>query len=230
MFIPINTAPSLGTMALLAAVAVVESAIPKSKEDAKRKLGTVAKIVANLAKETLKTKVGKPLLEDAELTLACLQERVDGNFLKSETIPAGTVVICSLAKGITHHSGIWLGNGTIAELDGDGNYRTVDLETFLLGNAGERWRSGAFAYAACDLHGQPLGANDVAEIALSFLGEKTKYSVDANNCHRFSTACHSGGEAESVFRLNETFSVGKLLNAILRFHNKEKIRWLPIAP
>ncbi|MBP3302317.1 MAG: hypothetical protein J6L64_04190 [Opitutales bacterium] len=229
MFIPINTAPSLATMAILAAITIVEDAIPKSREDAKRKLGAVVKIVATLAKETLKRKVGKPLLEDAELTLACLQERVEGNFLKVQTVSAGTVVICSLAKGITHHSGIWLENGTISELDGDGNYRAVNLETFLRGNEGERWRAGTFAYAACSLQGQPLGSNDVAEIAQSFLGKKTKYSVDANNCHRFSTACHSGGEAENVFRPNETFSVGKLLNRILCFHNKEKIRWIPIV-
>ncbi|MBQ8445235.1 MAG: hypothetical protein IJX22_02475 [Opitutales bacterium] len=99
MFIPINTAPSLATMALLAAITIVEDAIPKSREDAKRKLsGLLQKIVATLAKETLKRKVGKPLLEDAELTLACLQERVEGNFLKAQAVSAGTVVICSLAK------------------------------------------------------------------------------------------------------------------------------------
>lgn len=59
MFLPINTAPNLATMTLLAAVTVIESAIPKSKEDAKRELDSLSKIISNLAKETLKTKVGK---------------------------------------------------------------------------------------------------------------------------------------------------------------------------
>lgn len=229
MFLPINTAPNLATMTLLAAVTVIESAIPKSKEDAKRELDSLSKIISNLAKETLKTKVGKPLLEDAELALACLRERVEGNFLKTQNISIGTVIICSLEKGITHHSGIWIKDGMIAELDGNGNYRTVSLEKFIRGDEREYWRSGTFAYAACNLQGQSLGADDVAELAQSFFGKKTKHSVDANNCHCFSTACHNGGDPECVFRIKETFSVGKLISRISEFHKVSKIRWLPIS-
>lgn len=175
MFIPINTAPSLATMALLAAITIVEDAIPKSREDAKRKLGAVAKIVATLAKETLKRKVGKPLLEDAELTLACLQERVEGKFSQGSNRFGGNGRYLLARKR---------NNASLRNLTRKrdnfrtrrrrklscGQFRNVSSR----GNEGERWRAGTFAYAACSLQGQPLGSNDVAEIAQSFLGKKNK--------------------------------------------------------
>lgn len=70
-----------------------------------------------------------------EEVLENYQKTSAGRFIAAEQVAPGTVVICALAKGVTHHSGIWLGDGTIAEFDGDGNYRAVDLQTFLRGNA-----------------------------------------------------------------------------------------------
>ena len=96
------------------------------------------------------------------------------------------------------------------------------------GDEGEHWRTGSFAYAACNARGKPLGAKKVAACARKFLGETTKYNVDANNCHRFSTACHNNGNAEEVFRFLETFSIGKLVARICAFHKAKKIIWRPI--
>lgn len=173
-------------------------------------------------------KVGKPLIEDLPVSLECRSSREAGLFLSMDDVRPGTVVICALAKGVTHHSGVWLGDGRVAELDGNGNYRAVTLEVFIRGDVGESWRSGSFAYAACGPNGEALGDDRVAMCARGFLGHKTNYSVDANNCHRFSTACHDGGDAEAVFRLTETFSIGKLVDRICDFHEVRKISWRPI--
>lgn len=218
----------VAALALSASLDAVEKALPKSKAEAKRKLAAAAKAGAKIAGEALKSKVGEPLLEDAGITVACLQERMRGNFIAPKEVAPGTVVICALAKSATHHSGIWLGDGTIAELDGDGNYRAVDLQTFLRGNAGECWRAGTFAYAACDSDGNALGADEVAERARELLGETTNYSLDSNNCHRFSTACH-GGETKKIFRLMRTFSIGELVARVLAFHGVPALRWLPVG-
>ena len=176
----------------------------------------------------LRRKIVKPLIEDVPISQSCIRERDAGNFLAPRDVSPGTVVICALVKGITHHSGVWLGNGMIAELDGNGNYREVRLKRFISGDEGEPWRTGSFAYAACNVYGKPLGAKKVAACARKFLGETTKYNVDANNCHRFSTACHDDGNAEEVFRLMETFSIGKLVARICAFHKEKEIIWRPI--
>lgn len=128
-----------------------------------------------------------------------------------------------------NEKGSKLGDGTIAELDGNGNYRAISLEHFIHGDEGEHWRTGSFAYAACDSNGNALGSEKVAACARAFLGKKTNYTLDANNCHRFSAACHNGGNEENVWRALETFSIGKLLAHVRALHNLKKISWRPIG-
>lgn len=185
--------------------------------------------VAALGGEIFRRKVAKPLIEDLPISRACRREREAGRFIAPEQVAPGTLVICALAKSVTHHSGIWLGDGTIAELDGKGNYRAISLEHFIHGDEGEHWRTGSFAYAACDSNGNALGSEKVAACARTFLGKKTNYTLDANNCHRFSAACHNGGNAETGWRALETFSIGKLLAHVCALHDLKKISWRPIG-
>lgn len=190
---------------------------------------SVPRVVVVAGVEIIRRKVAKPLIEDLPISLACQRERKAGRFIAAEQVAPGTLVICALAKSVTHHSGIWLGDDTIAELDGNGNYRAISLEHFIHGDEGERWRTGSFAYAACDSNGNALGSEKVAACARTFLGKKTNYTLDANNCHRFSAACHNGGNAENGSRLLETFSIGKLLAHVRALHNLKKISWRPIG-
>lgn len=185
-------------------------------------------IVAALGGEIFRRKVAKPLIEDLPISKGCRRERKAERFIAAEQVAPGTLVICALAKSVTHHSGIWLGDDTIAELDGNGNYRAISLEHFIHGDEGEHWRTGSFAYAACDSNGNALGSEKVAACARTFLGKKTNYTLDANNCHRFSAACHNGGNAETGSRLLETFSIGKLVDYVRALHNLKKISWRPI--
>ena len=223
-----------------ASVAVPEKAkkraLAKAENTAGKKTGLPLAILATIgtpsavaAGVVITSKVAKPLIEDLPISLACRREREAGCFIAAEQVAPGTLVICALAKGVTHHSGIWLGDGEIAELDGNGNYRKVSLEHFIHGDEGERWRTGSFAYAACDSNGNALGSEKVAACARTFLGKKTNYTLDANNCHRFSAACHNGGNAENGSRLLETFSIGKLLAHVRALHNLKKISWRPIG-
>lgn len=192
-------------------------------------LATISAPPAVAAGVVFTSKVAKPLIEDWRISRACRRELEAGRFIAAEQVAPGTLVICALAKSVTHHSGIWLGDGTIAELDGNGNYRAISLEHFIHGDEGEHWRTGSFAYAACDSNGNALGSEKVAACARAFLGKKTNYTLDANNCHRFSAACHNGGNEENVWRALETFSIGKLLAHVRALHNLKKISWRPIG-
>ena len=211
-------------------------ALAKTENTAEKKTGLPLAILATIgappavaAGVVLTSKVAKPLVEDLPISLACRRERKAGRFIAAVKVAPGTLVICALAKGVTHHSGIWLGDGEIAELDGNGNYRAVSLEHFIHGDEGEHYRTGSFAYAACDSNGNALGDAKVAACARTFLGKKTNYSVDANNCHRFSAACHNGGNAENGSRILETFSIGKLVAYVRARHNIKEISWRPIG-
>lgn len=174
-------------------------------------------------------KVGKPLLEDLYVSFWCQLERRRGNMLHLRNVRAGTVLICALAKGTTHHSGIYLGRGQVAELFGDGRYLKVSLDKFIHGAEGENLRSGFYAYAACDADGKPLGSPEVAECARRLVGSTTDYKLDANNCHLFSATCHANGEIQKISglkRVIKTFSIGKLCRQIQTFHNTKTLRWL----
>ncbi|MBR5622205.1 MAG: hypothetical protein IKW49_03360 [Opitutales bacterium] len=176
------------------------------------------------------SKAGVPVVQDSSIRKSRKKELADGNFFNLSDVPAGTVLICELTK-FTHHSGIYLGNGEVAELFGDGRYQSVSLEEFIHGAPGENFRTGTHAYATCDADGNPLGSPEVAKYARRFIGSTTDYKLDANNCHLFSATCHADGGIQKIQGLKRainTFSIGKLCHQIKTFHKTETLRWLPI--
>lgn len=175
-------------------------------------------------------KVINPLLQDRTVRKLRKLELNAENKLNLEGIPVGSVLICELKK-YSHHSGIYLGHGKVAELFGDGKYQSVSLEEFIHGAPGENYRTGTHAFVACNADGKPLGSPEVAKCARRFVGSETEYELTTNNCHLFSATCHANGEIQKISgpkRIIKTFSIGKLCCQIQTFHKTEKLRWLPI--
>lgn len=221
-----NSSSSKSQLLRNVAVAVGCGVKTHKKEVAIAGGGMIAAVLAALT-----SKAGIPEIRDLSVQKSRKKELADENFLNLSDIPAGTVLICELMQ-ITHHSGIYLGNGKVVELFGDGRYQSVSLKEFLRGAPGENYRTGTHVYAACNTDGKPLGSTEVAECARGFVGSTTDYKLDANNCHLFSATCHTNGEIRKISglaRAVKTFSIGKLCREIQTFHNTEKLRWLPIG-
>lgn len=162
-----------------------------------------------------------------------------GGCLRREP-PAGTPLKCALAGGMVAdlaHSGVYLGGGTVAELDGDGRVQAVALSEFLNGAAGARdWaalRSGFRIYAACDRgSGRPVGGADVAERArratagTSLAPATRRYQWLRNNCHRFTAECVDGNWDAGK---GGTWRIGRLEEVVSRCLNGGRdITWRPV--
>ena len=102
----------------------------------------------------------------------------------------GSIVRCDLLCGRADHTGVYLGNGRIAELDGDGNFREVSPTQFL---SDSHVRTGVYIYVACDSETeQPLYREMTAIRAEAMLGRKSEYNLLCNNCHEFVSGCITG--------------------------------------
>ena len=126
----------------------------------------------------------------------------------------GAIIFCELAIGL-EHSGVYIGNREIVELNGDGRIRKIDPVTF---HSGSELRTGYELYTFTDLNGNILCSKEIAERALDKIGTKVTYNIVFNNCHEFSTGCITG----NFLNLNMTFD--SLLSAIARKYGAYEIR------
>ena len=100
-------------------------------------------------------------------------------------LPAGAVVVCEIFH-LFEHSGIYIGEGEIVELQGTGLVRAVSVNRFFDN------RSGKHLLVACDRSGQTLSSQACAERAIQQIFTVQNYDLLHNNCHRFTQACVSG--------------------------------------
>lgn len=126
----------------------------------------------------------------------------------------GALVFCDLAIKL-EHSGIFIGDKTIVELDGDGNIRKVDYSTFLNDSL---FRTGINIFTFTDLSGRVLGSQSTSDRARFKVGEKVKYNLFFENCHKFSAGCMTG----DFENFKVTFT--QLLNLIRIKYGPFKIR------
>ena len=126
----------------------------------------------------------------------------------------GAIIFCELAIGL-EHSGVYIGNREIVELNGDGRIRKIDPVTF---HSGSELRTGYELYTFTDLNGNILCSKEIAERALDKIGTKVTYNIVFNNCHEFSTGCITG----NFLNFNMTFD--SLLSAIARKYGAYEIR------
>lgn len=127
---------------------------------------------------------------------------------------AGAVVFCNLAI-ILEHSGIYIGNKRIVELNGDGYIREIDYSTFLNDSL---FRTGLNIFTFTDLNGNVLYSRGIAYRAEFRIGEKKNYNLIFENCHKFSAGCISG----NFENIRVTFN--QLLNLILETYGPFEIR------
>lgn len=115
---------------------------------------------------------------------------VKNKFRNKKAAPVrGSIVVCELFNGMAEHTGIYIGNNKIVELNRNGNIRRVSFNKFLNSSVN---RTGTKIYTACDEFDEPLQFESVAENAESMGGEKRFYNIIMNNCHQFTSGCITG--------------------------------------
>ncbi|MGI2260387.1 hypothetical protein [Shewanella sp. GXUN23E] len=104
------------------------------------------------------------------------------------TPEVGSIVCCHV-YGVIEHTGIWLGDNSIAELHGSGLVRAVSAKRFLAG------RSGDCIYLACSHDHRALACQQAAVRASESMFTYRDYQLLDNNCHRFVWYCLTGDES-----------------------------------
>ena len=160
-------------------------------------------------------------------SIASQCQRIACVLAKGEVPPPdpGTPLIVDLF-GVVEHSGIYLGNGHVAELFGDNLLREVTLSEFLEGEKGTHVRTGRRIFAACSRSsGKSLASPFAAENALAYIRRirTVEYDLFRNNCHLFSISCISGNFHKGISLVDGIkrggISIGVLTNAISYFLN-----------
>lgn len=105
--------------------------------------------------------------------------------LKLSEVPPGAVIACEIFH-LFEHTGIYLGDGLIVELQGTGLVRAISPNRFLAGRSGEE------LLVACSRTGEILANAEVAKRASAQIFTCQEYDLLLNNCHRFTYACVSG--------------------------------------
>ena len=105
-------------------------------------------------------------------------------------LPVGAILKVDL-KLNADHSGIYLGYGNVAELDGSGRIMVRYLDDFLKGD--RSWRCGEKIYAAYDRSNLKFLADEKFALrAIESLCQIREYAFDTENCHKFTTGCITG--------------------------------------
>ena len=164
---------------------------------AENSLHAVEEFVEDPLKHTLET------VEDvAEATLYIAKSNPIGNviegvvdsFRDAITEPVrGSILYTDLLFGTMEHSGIYIGDNKIVELNSDGEVAVVSPQEFISGG------TGINIYVSCN-DTEPTGCESVAQRAEQMVGTKKDYHLINDNCHIFSTGCITGD-----FNNNETF-------------------------
>ncbi|WP_448550031.1 hypothetical protein [Thalassotalea fusca] len=97
--------------------------------------------------------------------------------------PAYGSVICCGIGGVLDHTGIWVGDDTIVELDGNGLIKPVSVARFT------KERSGKNIFVACDSKAQPLALAAAADRAIEQIYQVKDYHLFDYNCHHFVWQC-----------------------------------------
>lgn len=116
--------------------------------------------------------------------IGSLEKSIVDNVFRDKVSPVlGAILHCSLFG--VEHTGIYVGNNNIVELNGDGTVRLTTPEGFISGT------NAISIYVAC--HGtSPLGGAHIAERALEMVGKSRSYNFLMDNCHQFTVGCITG--------------------------------------
>ena len=151
--------------------------------------------LANLARSGMNMlKAGLPL------GLKTLKYFIDSTFRDQVTPEPGSVLYCDLWVAV-EHSGIYLGDGAIANIVVDGL-----AESTVCRSSPHSFTSkstlGRKIYVSCDSHGA-VGHPVVARGADAHVGERAFYGLVIKNCHQFSSKCVNYVDYDAGFSLWE---------------------------
>ena len=151
---------------------------------------TVASSLVNAGLSTAtKTLGGRVVQSVGYMALSNLGQSFVDNVLRDKVIPVkGSIIYCELALA-AEHSGIYLGKGKIAHLDGSGAIRVVSTKTFLNRLGG--WNNAISIYVSCN-DNVAVGSENIAKRARAAAGRKREYNLILDNCHQFSSGCVTG--------------------------------------
>jgi hypothetical protein len=171
-------------------------------------VGTVAEITAAT---TIVSTAGKYAYEHTPA--GSFQKSFVDNVFKDKVVPVvGSILHCALFGA--DHTGIYIGNGEIVELQGNGSIRATDVKGFIEGT------NAISIYVACNKQHQPLGGIEIASRAEEMLGTNRQYNIIMDNCHQFTTGCITGNFENS----NNFFTFVE--DVVKRQMNKgKKIEW-----
>jgi hypothetical protein len=105
----------------------------------------------------------------------------------------GSLVYCDLL--MAEHSGIYIGDGQIVHLDGDGTICMVSHQEFL--DRLDGLNTAISIYVSCVADG-PVGDAQAARRALDMVGRTRNYNMLLDNCHQFSAGCLTGDFENAV--------------------------------
>ena len=114
---------------------------------------------------------------------------IDAFFIHSVRPAVGSVVYCNLAM-VAEHSGIYVGDGQIVHLNGNGRIERVSAEKFCERFGGKN--PSFTVFCPTNRQGKAVGDKKVAEYALDRVGRIVNYNPAFNNCHCFTASCLEG--------------------------------------
>ena len=117
------------------------------------------------------------------------EKTIDAFFIHSVRPAVGSVVYCNLAM-VAEHSGVYVGDGQIVHLNGNGRIERVSAEKFCERFGG---KNPSFTiFCPTNWQGKAVGDKKVAEYALRSVGRFVNYNPAFNNCHCFTASCLEG--------------------------------------
>lgn len=122
----------------------------------------------------------------------------------------GAIVCCGIG-GVLEHTGIWVEENMIVELDGNGLIKPISASRFT------KERSGKNIFIACDSNAEPLHCEIAALRAMQQIYTSLPYHVIDNNCHQFIWQCFKPHD--------KPLSTFKALNLRLAHYFDRKIYW-----
>ncbi|MFT5757372.1 MAG: hypothetical protein ACI9LM_002101 [Alteromonadaceae bacterium] len=125
--------------------------------------------------------------------------------------PVVGAIVCCAIGGILEHTGIWVDDDTIIEMDGQGLIKPISSRRFTAE------RSGGKIFIACDSNARPLFSDVAAQRALEQIFLCQHYDMINNNCHQFLWQCFNPHDTSLT-----TF---KELNQRIAHHFDRKIYW-----
>ena len=124
------------------------------------------------------------------------------NFTQEPTV--GSLVYCQL--GTAEHSGIYIGNKNIIELNGKGEIRKVELREF----TNNILSVDKDIFIPVMKHQMiPIGHENIAKEAIKNLSGRRKYHLLQDNCHQFAAGCMIGdldNDCNYLYMVKEEFA------------------------